>query len=98
MTVEPTWYPKLTRCMFRYDFYSDMDRMAPLLPMCTIDVHDRPQFVSAKIHAGGLRYPGAGAVVSQLLKDKLIEAETIDQLKAYEVFEGVGGLRERGIG
>ena len=31
-------------------------------------------FVPAPIHAGGLRYHGASALVSQLLKDNLIEA------------------------
>jgi tryptophan synthase beta chain len=41
-------------------------------------------FVPAKIHAGGLRYHGAGAIVSQLLKDKLIEAQSVMQLETFE--------------
>src|SRR5690625_5902412 len=41
-------------------------------------------FVPAPIHAGGLRYHGAGAIVSQLLHDGLIEAQA---LKNKEIFE-----------
>ncbi len=66
---EPTSCPKLTRGVFRYDF-GDTIGMTPLLPMYTLG-HN---FVPAPIHAGGLRYHGAGVIVSQLLKDKLIEA------------------------
>jgi len=76
---EPTSAPKLTRGVFRYDF-GDTVGMTPLLPMYTLG-HD---FVPAKIHAGGLRYHGAGAVVSQLLKDQLIEAQAIDQIESFE--------------
>ena len=59
--------------MFRYDF-GDTIGMTPLIPMYTLG-HN---FVPAKIHAGGLRYHGAGALVSQLLHDNLIEAEAIE--------------------
>ena len=52
-------------------------------------------FVPAPIHAGGLRYHGAGVVVSQLLKDKLIEAEAHDQLEAFEA--GVAFAKAEGI-
>ena len=41
-------------------------------------------FVPAKIHAGGLRYHGAGVIVSQLLKDGIIEATAIDQIETFE--------------
>ena len=67
---EPSSCPKLTKGEFRYDF-GDTVGMTPLMPMYTLG----HQFVPAPIHAGGLRYHGAGVVVSQLLKDKLIEAE-----------------------
>jgi len=50
------------------------------LPMYTLG-HN---FVPAKIHAGGLRYHGAGTIVSQLLRDKLIEAVAIPQLETFE--------------
>jgi tryptophan synthase beta chain len=69
IAVEPTSCPKLTRGVFRYDF-GDTVGMTPLLPMYTLG-HN---FVPAPIHAGGLRYHGAGVIVSQLLKDGLIEA------------------------
>jgi tryptophan synthase beta chain len=41
-------------------------------------------FVPAPIHAGGLRYHGAGVLVSQLLKDKLIEARALNQIECFE--------------
>ena len=76
---EPASCPKLTRGVFRYDF-GDSVGMTPLIPMYTLG-HD---FVPAPIHAGGLRYHGAGAIVSQLLKDELIEARAHDQLECFE--------------
>ena len=41
-------------------------------------------FRPANIHAGGLRYHGAGVIISQLLKDKLMEAVDIPQLETFE--------------
>jgi tryptophan synthase beta chain len=90
LASEPTSCPKLTRGVFRYDF-GDTVGMTPLLPMYTLG----HTFVPAKIHAGGLRYHGAGVVVSQLLKDGLIEAEAIDQLESFEA--GVTFARAEGI-
>ncbi|MEM7131483.1 MAG: TrpB-like pyridoxal phosphate-dependent enzyme [Chloroflexota bacterium] len=87
---EPTSAPKLTRGEFRYDF-GDTVGMTPLIPMYTLG-HN---FVPAKIHAGGLRYHGAGAVVSQLLADDLISAEAIDQLETFEA--GVIFAKAEGI-
>ncbi len=87
---EPTSCPKLTRGVFRYDF-GDTGGMTPLLPMYTLG-HN---FVPAPIHAGGLRYHGAGAIVSQLLKDKLIEAVAHDNLEVFEA--GVTFARAEGI-
>ena len=79
IAVEPTSCPKLTRGVFRYDF-GDTVGMTPLLPMYTLG-HN---FVPAKIHAGGLRYHGAGVIVSQLLKDGIIEASAVDQIETFE--------------
>ena len=76
---EPASCPKLTKGVFRYDF-GDTVGMTPLLPMYTLG-HN---FVPAPIHAGGLRYHGAGVVVSQLLKDRLIEARAHHQLECFE--------------
>ena len=42
------------------------------------------KFQPANIHAGGLRYHGAGVIVSQLLKDGLMEAVDIDQIESFE--------------
>ena len=42
------------------------------------------KFAPANIHAGGLRYHGAGSIVSQLLKDDLIEAVSVKQLESFE--------------
>lgn len=90
LASEPTSAPKLTRGVFRYDF-GDTIGMTPLLPMYTLG----HTFVPAKIHAGGLRYHGAGVIVSQLLRDKLIEAEAIDQIESFEA--GVLFARTEGI-
>lgn len=76
---EPASCPKLTRGIFRYDF-GDSVGMTPLLPMYTLG-HD---FVPSPIHAGGLRYHGAGVIVSQLLKDGLIEARSHHQKECFE--------------
>jgi tryptophan synthase beta chain len=76
---EPTSCPKLTRGVFRYDF-GDTIGMTPLLPMYTLG-HN---FIPEPIHAGGLRYHGAGALVSQLRKDNLIEASAHDNVEVFE--------------
>lgn len=87
---EPASCPKLTKGVFRYDF-GDTVGMTPLLPMFTLG-HN---FVPAPIHAGGLRYHGAGVMVSQLLKDKLMEARSHHQLECFEA--GIKFARAEGI-
>lgn len=79
IAVEPTSCPKLTRGQFRYDF-GDTLGMTPLIPMYTLG-HN---FIPSPIHAGGLRYHGAGAIVSQLLRDGLIEAQSQPQNRCFE--------------
>lgn len=78
IAAEPESCPKLTRGVFKYDF-GDEAGYTPLLPMFTLGHEFRP----ANIHAGGLRYHGAGAVVSQLREDGLIEAVDIPQLETF---------------
>ncbi len=78
VAAEPASCPKLTRGKFLYDF-GDEAGYTPLLPMFTLG-HN---FAPAHIHAGGLRYHGAGVIVSQLLKDGLMEAVDIDQLDSF---------------
>lgn len=90
IAAEPASCPKLTRGVFRYDF-GDVVGMTPLIPMYTLG-HN---FVPPSIHAGGLRYHGAGAIVSQLLRDGLIEAQSVDQLETFNA--GVQFARAEGI-
>ena len=79
IAAEPASCPKLTKGKFEYDF-GDESGYTPLLPMFTLG-HD---FMPANIHAGGLRYHGAGVIVSQLLKDGLMEAVDIQQLDSFK--------------
>jgi len=79
IAAEPSSCPKLTRCVFQYDF-GDEAGYTPLLPMFTLG-HN---FMPANIHAGGLRYHGAGVIVSQLLKDGYMGAVDIPQLETFE--------------
>ena len=78
IAAEPASCPKLTKGKFMYDF-GDETGLTPLIPMFSLG----PDFRPANIHAGGLRYHGAGAIVSQLLKDGLIEATDIRQLDSF---------------
>lgn len=90
IAVEPSSCPKLTRGIFQYDF-GDEAGFTPMLPMFTLG-HN---FVPASIHAGGLRYHGAGSLASQLLKDKLIEAQSVPQTETFEA--GVTFARTEGF-
>ena len=78
IAAEPASCPKLTRGVFQYDF-GDLSGLTPLLPMYTLG-HN---FMPANIHAGGLRYHGAGMIISQLLKEKRMEATDIQQTEAF---------------
>ena len=90
IAAEPASCPKLTRGQFQYDF-GDLAGYTPLLPMFTLG-HN---FMPANIHAGGLRYHGAGTIVSQLLKDGLMEAVDIQQSDSFKA--GVLFARSEGI-
>ena len=79
IAAEPASCPKLTRGVLSYDF-GDEAGYTPLIPMYTLG-HN---FMPANIHAGGLRYHGAGAVVTQLLKDGFMEGMDIQQLEAFD--------------
>lgn len=78
VAAEPASCPKFTQGKFEYDF-GDEAGYTPLIPMYTLGHTFRPPI----IHAGGLRYHGAGATVSQLYKDSLIEAVDIEQNEAF---------------
>ena len=90
LTIEPSSCPKLSKGKFMYDF-GDSAGMTPLLPMYTLG-HN---FIPEKIHAGGLRYHGAGVLPSQLLKDGLIEVKAKMQRECFEA--GVLFARSEGI-
>ena len=90
MAAEPASCPKLTRGVFQYDF-GDEAGYTPLLPMFTLG-HD---FAPAHIHAGGLRYHGAGTIVSQLIKDGMMKGVDIPQLESFQaatLFAQVEGI------
>ncbi len=90
IAAEPASCPKLTKGEFKYDF-GDESGLTPLIPMFSLGHDFRP----ANIHAGGLRYHGAGAIVSQLLKDGLMEAVDIRQLDSFSA--GVLFAKAEGI-
>ena len=90
IAAEPESCPKLTRGKFQYDF-GDEAGYTPLLPMFTLG----HQFKPANIHAGGLRYHGAGMIVSQLIKDKMMHGVDIPQLESFEA--GMLFARTEGI-
>lgn len=90
IAAEPESCPKLTRGVFRYDF-GDEAGYTPLLPMFTLGHEFRP----ANIHAGGLRYHGAGVIVSQLLKDNMMRGVDIPQLESFDA--GMLFARTEGI-
>ncbi len=77
--AEPASCPKLTRGVFQYDF-GDEAGYTPMLPMFTLG-HN---FAPAHIHAGGLRYHGAGTIVSQLIKDGMMKGVDIPQIETFE--------------
>lgn len=79
LAAEPSSCPKLTRGVFHYD-YGDEAGYTPLIPMYTLG-HN---FAPAHIHAGGLRFHGAGSIVSQLIKDGYMEGVDIPQLESFE--------------
>ncbi|HFD81603.1 MAG TPA: TrpB-like pyridoxal phosphate-dependent enzyme [Gammaproteobacteria bacterium] len=90
VAVEPSSCPTLTRGHYAYDF-GDSVGLTPLLKMYTLG-HD---FVPPGIHAGGLRYHGDSALVSQLYHEGLIEAVAVPQLATFEA--GVQFARAEGI-
>ena len=79
IAAEPASCPKLTRGVFQYDF-GDEAGYTPLLPMFTLGHNFKP----SNIHAGGLRYHGAGTIVSQLIKDNMMHGVDIPQLESFD--------------
>lgn len=90
VAVEPTSCPTLTKGVYAYDF-GDAIGLTPLTKMYTLG-HD---FMPPGIHAGGLRYHGDSALVSQLHHEGLVDAVAIPQLETFEA--GVLFARCEGI-
>ena len=90
VAVEPESCPKLTRGTFGYDI-GDVSGYTPLIRMYSLG-HD---FQPSAIHAGGLRYHGAGSIISQLLHDGLIEATSVGQTETMRA--GILFARTEGI-
>jgi len=79
IAVEPTSCPTLTRGAYAYDF-GDASGYTPMMKMFTLG-HD---FMPPGIHAGGLRYHGASPLISQLVREKLVEPVAVPQLATFE--------------
>ena len=79
IAAEPASCPKLSKGRFQYDF-GDEAGYTPLIPMYTLG-HN---FMPSNVHAGGLRYHGAGSIVSQLQKDGYMRAEDVAQIEAFD--------------
>jgi len=90
VAVEPKSCPTLTRGNYAYDF-GDTAGLTPLMLQYTLG-HD---FVPPGIHAGGLRYHGDSALVSQLYHEGVIEAVAVPQVATFEA--GIKFSRCEGI-
>ncbi|MDX1399025.1 MAG: TrpB-like pyridoxal phosphate-dependent enzyme, partial [Oceanospirillum sp.] len=88
--VEPTSCPSLTKGEYTYD-YGDSSGLTPMMKMYTLG-HD---FMPPGIHAGGLRYHGQSALVSQLYHEGHLEAMAVGQTETFEA--GVLFARTEGI-
>ena len=78
IAVEPASCPSLTRGRYAYDF-CDTGRVCPLQKMYTLG-HD---FIPSANHAGGLRYHGMSASLSELYAQGLMEARAVEQTSVF---------------
>ena len=79
IAVEPASCPSLTRGRYAYD-YCDTGRVCPMQKMYTLG----SDFIPSASHAGGLRYHGMSATLSELLAQGRIEARSVEQTKVFE--------------
>ena len=82
VAVEPASLPSLTRGKFAYDF-CDTGRVCPLSKMYTLG----SSFIPSADHAGGLRFHGMSATLSQLYHDGYMEAVSVKQTDVFEAAE-----------
>jgi tryptophan synthase beta chain len=90
VAAEPSACPTMTRGEFRYDF-GDVAKYTPLVPMYTLG----HTFMPAGIHAGGLRYHGMSAIISQLVRTEVVDPVAFTQtvcFSAAELFAKTEGL------
>lgn len=79
IAVEPASCPSLTRGKYAYDF-CDTGKVCPLQKMYTLG----SGFIPSANHAGGLRYHGMSAIVSELYDQGLLEARSVEQTSVFE--------------
>ena len=87
---EPASCPSLTRGRYAYDF-CDTGKVCPLQKMYTLG----SGFMPAPNHAGGLRYHGMSATLSELYDQGLMEATSVEQTAVFaaaEQFARVEGI------
>lgn len=77
--VEPAACPTMTKGELRYD-YGDVAKYTPLVMMHTLG----HEFMPAGIHAGGLRYHGMSAIISRLVRDKVVEPVAFHQTACFD--------------
>ena len=82
IAVEPASCPSFTRGRYAYDF-CDTGKVCPLQKMYTLG-HD---FIPSANHAGGLRYHGMSATLSELYDQKMMEARAVEQTSVFQAAE-----------
>ena len=90
IAVEPASCPSLTRGKYAYDF-CDTGKVCPLQKMYTLG----SGFIPSASHAGGLRYHGMSAVVSEIYDQGLMEARSVTQTDVFaaaKTFAQVEGI------
>lgn len=76
--VEPAACPSLTEGKYAYDF-GDVAGLTPMMKMYTLG----SKFIPPAVHAGGLRYHGMAPQISNVMKQGLMRARTVQQLDVF---------------
>ena len=78
IAVEPASCPSFTRGQYVYD-YCDTGKVCPLSKMYSLG----SGYIPAPNHAGGLRYHGMSATLSELYHQGLMEARSVSQTEVF---------------
>ena len=78
IAVEPASCPSFTRGQYVYD-YCDTGKVCPLSKMYTLG----SGYIPAPNHAGGLRYHGMSATLSELYHQGMMEARSVSQTEVF---------------